>query len=81
MDIGFDLLRRQPLSIQAFRPNVIFTENYYFLKTMFYLRSQLPTKLLGMVANLPLIGNDQLRKAAKDLTLVNSKLNDMYELF
>lgn len=62
MDYGFEYITKQPLSMQAFTPSVVFCDNKKVAKTMFYLTSVVPTNALEKIARIPGIGSAKLLK-------------------
>ena len=81
LKFGFDYMQYQPVSVQVFRPSLHFIDDYKTIKTLFYLRSQLPTNILEKVTSLPLIGNPKMNKQVKQLQFAYEKLDEMYDLF
>lgn len=69
------------MAIQAAVPRIFFIDNKKLIKSLFYVRSQLPTLVLEKLAKIPFIGSPELTKNVALLKMANGKLNDMYELF
>jgi hypothetical protein len=81
MDYGFDYTRYQPFDQQIFPPSITLFENKKVFDFMFYWTKEVPVKALDKVSRLPGIIDTPLRKQARMMNFILSKVKEIYGLF
>jgi hypothetical protein len=61
----FEFLKIQPYQMQIFKPDIKFVQNQNMYKTKFFLKQELPVKIMEKLSKIPGIGTSNLKKNVK----------------
>ncbi|CDW87851.1 male sterility protein [Stylonychia lemnae] len=84
MNECFKYLTMQPFQQQVFKPYIKFVANKKLYNALFFLRNDLPVRVLNKIAMIPGIGGPQMQKNAQKLQKINMRalsLGSMFEHF
>ena len=72
-DYNFDYLEVQPYEMQIFKPSVTFIRSQKMLNALFFLKTDLPVRVMENLAKIPGIGTSAFKKTVEQGKMIRAK--------